>query len=177
MLTNQDAVAQVYDFMLDRLKGLYADQGIGADLFDAVSSVRPTSVSDFDARIQAVADFRALPEAEALAAANKRIRNILRKTEESIPDTVDSNLYEHIAEEELAKCIETAAAAIHPLLAASDYTATLKTLSTLRAPVDTFFDDVMVMADDARVRGNRLRLLTDLASLFLHVADVSRLQD
>jgi len=176
MLTTPDALTQVYDFMLERLKGLYADQGIGADLFDAVASLRPASVADFDARIQAVSAFRELPEAEALAAANKRIRNILKKTDETIPDAVDSNLFEHIAEEELAKRIKAAAAEIHPLLSAGDYTATLKTLSTLRGPVDSFFDDVMVMAEEQKVRGNRLRLLTDLASLFLHVADVSRLQ-
>lgn len=175
-LKETDAADQVYEFMLDRLKGLYGDLGLGADLFDAVASVRPTSVADFDARIRAVAAFGQLPEAEALAAANKRIRNILKKTEEAIPDTVDANLFENIAEEQLAQRIEAAAAEIHPLITAGDYTGTLKTLSTLRGPVDKFFDEVMVMADDAQVRGNRLRLLTDLASLFLHVADVSRLQ-
>ena len=175
-LTDQTAVAQVYDFMLERLKGLYADQDIGHDLFEAVANVRPTSVADFDARIQAVSAFLALPEAEALAAANKRIRNILKKTEEAIPDAMDSKLFEHVAEQELATRIETAAAQIHPLLAGGDYSGTLQTLSTLRGPVDKFFDDVMVMAEDAKVRGNRLRMLTDLASLFLHVADVSRLQ-
>jgi glycyl-tRNA synthetase beta chain len=176
-LSEADAAAEVYEFMLDRLKGLYADLGVAGNLFEAVAMVRPTSVADFDARIQAVASFRELPEAEALAAANKRIRNILKKTDEAIPDTIDRQLFDHVAEEQLADRIAEAAQAIHPLLAASDYPGTLKTLSTLRGPVDTFFDDVMVMADDPQVRGNRLRMLTDLASLFLHVADVSRLQD
>jgi glycyl-tRNA synthetase beta chain len=175
-LKEPGAAGQVYDFMLERLKGLYADRDIGHDLFEAVAAVRPTSVADFDARIQAVASFRDLPEAEALAAANKRIRNILRKTGEAIPDSVDSGLFDNVAEQELADRIRAAAELVRPLLAAGDYSETLKTLAALRGPVDRFFDDVMVMADDDRVRGNRLRLLTDLADLFLDVADVSRLQ-
>jgi glycyl-tRNA synthetase beta chain len=175
-LSEQDVVGQVYDFMLERLKGLYADQAVGHDLFEAVAAVRPTSVADFDARIRAVAAFRDLPEADALSAANKRIRNILRKTGEAIPGQVDSSLFENVAEQELADRIGAAAEQIRPLLAAGDYSATLKALSGLRGPVDKFFDDVMVMAEDDQVRGNRLRLLTDLADLFLDVADVSRLQ-
>jgi glycyl-tRNA synthetase beta chain len=175
-LSEQQVVDQVYDFMLERLKGIYAEQGIGHDLFEAVASVRPTSIADFDDRIQAVASFLELPEAEALAAANKRIRNILKKTKEAIPDTVDRSLFEHPPEQELATRIASAAAQVRPLLASGDYRGTLQALAALRGPVDTFFDQVMVMADDAKVRGNRLRLLTDLGSLFLHVADVSRLQ-
>lgn len=176
-LTEDQVATQVYDFMLDRLKGIYADQGVGADLFDAVASLRPNSVADFDARIQAVKAFRELPEAEALAAANKRIRNILKKTQEAIPDTVDDHLFQEDAEHALATRIKEAEAQTQPLLAAGDYAATLKALSTLRESVDNFFDGVMVMADNDQVRGNRLRLLTDLASLFLHVADISRLQN
>ncbi len=175
-LSDTAAPAEVYDFMLERLKGLYVDQGMAADLFDAVASVRPASVADFDARMRAVADFRSLPEADALAAANKRIRNILRKTDETIPDSVDPTLFDSEAEHAFASSVVGASTAIAPLLGAGDYGAALKSLAALQAPVDKFFDDVMVIADDAAVRGNRLRLLTDLGSLFLNVADVSRLQ-
>jgi len=173
---NGEAASQVYDFMLERLRGLYAEEDLGADLFEAVASVRPASVADFDARIRAVAAFRELPEADALAAANKRIRNILRKTDEAIPDTVQDNLFSHIAEEQLARDISSATTDIQPLLADGDYAQTLRCLSRLRGPVDHFFDEVMVMAEDPAVRGNRLRLLTNLGNLFLDVADVSHLQ-
>ena len=117
-----------------------------------------------------------MPQAEALAAANKRISNILRKNDSPVPDTVDESLFEDDAERALAERVQQVSAQVAPMAGNADYTAILKTLSQLRDPVDRFFDDVMVMADDAAVRGNRLALLRSLADEFLRVADVSLLQ-
>lgn len=166
----------VYGFMLDRLKGIYADEGTPHDVFEAVAAVRPASVADFEQRVRAVTEFRAMPQAEALAAANKRISNILRKNESPVPDTVDEGLFENDAERALAEQMQQVSRQIAPMAENADYTSILKTLSQLRDPVDRFFDDVMVMADNADIRGNRLALLRSLADEFLRVADVSLLQ-
>ena len=170
-------VEAVYDFMLERLKGLYAEQGVRPDLFEAVAEIRPASIADFDRRVQAVAAFRALPEAEALAAANKRIRNILRKSGEEAPlIAIDPQLFEGDPERALDNEVSRLADEVEPLIAAADYAGALKALAGLRDQVDTFFDAVMVMADDPAVRANRLALLARLSGLFLKVADISRLQ-
>ncbi|MCB1775240.1 MAG: glycine--tRNA ligase subunit beta [Gammaproteobacteria bacterium] len=166
----------VYGFMLDRLKGIYADEGTAHDVFEAVAAIKPASVADFEQRVRAVSEFRSMPQAEALAAANKRISNILRKNDSPVPDTVDESLFEDDAERALAERVQQVSAQVAPMAGNADYTAILKTLSQLRDPVDRFFDDVMVMADDAAVRGNRLALLRSLADEFLRVADVSLLQ-
>ena len=170
------AADAVYEFMLDRLRGLYADEGTAADVFEAVAALKPGSIADFEHRVRAVADFRRLPEAEALAAANKRINNILRKVEEPIPLQVDSELFELTAEKALSDEVHRLAERTGPLVAKGDYGATLQALARLREPVDRFFDDVMVMAEKPEVRGNRLALLRSLAAQFSLVADLSALQ-
>jgi glycyl-tRNA synthetase beta chain len=176
LFDNPGVVPQVFDFMMTRLKAYYADNGVATDTFEAVLAQRPTQPLDLDARIRAVTAFRQLPEAEALAAANKRIGNILKKAEQAIPDAVDSSLFADAAEQALATKIAAMAKVVAPLFAARDYEAALKALAALRPEVDTFFDEVMVMADDATVRTNRLALLKQLSGLFLEVADLGQLQ-
>jgi glycyl-tRNA synthetase beta chain len=173
---DQDVI-ELFDFILDRLRSYYADQGVPASHFDAVADLRPASLLDFDQRLKAIGEFAKLPEAPALAAANKRIRNILRKSAdaETIPAAVDPALLDHDAERALHAAIEQAIADTDPLLAAKDYVGTLQRLAALRVPVDAFFDSVMVMAEDAAVRGNRLALLKRLADRFAAVAEISLL--
>lgn len=175
-LKEKDVADAVYDFMLDRLKGIYADAGTSHDTFEAVANVRPTTIADFEHRIRVVTDFRALPEAEALSAANKRISNILKKNDEAIPDRIDPDLFELTAEKALHDHLVAAEQAIAPLMSEHNYGAALQVLARLRAPVDQFFDDVMVMAEKASVRGNRLAMLKNLSQQFLRVADISVLQ-
>ncbi len=166
---------EIHDFVLDRLRGYYAEQGCTGAQFDAVAELRPASLLDFDRRLKAVAEFAQLPEAEALAAANKRIRNILKKAEGTIAAQVDPQLLVEPAERALDDAVNAAIAETDPLLAARDYVGVLKRLAALRAPVDAFFDGVMVMAEDAAVRGNRLALLKRLADRFAAVAEVALL--
>ncbi len=175
-VTSADPVQAVYDFMLERLKGLYLDAGTPLDVFEAVAAVQPDSIADFEHRVRAVSDFRNLPEAEALAAANKRIGNILKKSDGQIPGQVDEDLFELTAEKDLHDQIGAVAERIAPLMGDANYGATLQALSQLRGPVDRFFDDVMVMAEKAEVRGNRLAMLRSLSRQFLQVADISVLQ-
>ncbi|WP_334223830.1 glycine--tRNA ligase subunit beta [Thiosocius teredinicola] len=175
-LKEQGIADQVYDFMLERLKGIYSDSGTSHDTFEAVANIRPKTIADFEHRIRVVTDFRALPEAEALSAANKRIGNILKKTDEAVPDQVDPDLFELTAEKALHDHLLAAEKAIAPLMAESNYGAALQVLAHLRGPVDTFFDDVMVMAEKAAVRGNRLAMLKTMSQQFLQVADISVLQ-
>jgi glycyl-tRNA synthetase beta chain len=175
-IKTRDAVEQVYQFMMERLRGLYADAGVAPDIFDAVAGVTPRSVADFEHRVRAVRDFRTLTEADALAAANKRIGNILKKVSEPVPGHVDAGLFDHDAERQLFEQLEAVEREIAPMAEDSDYGAMLQLLSRLRPAVDRFFDDVMVMADDTAVRANRLALLQRLARQFLRVADISRLQ-
>lgn len=167
--------SELRDFVFDRLRGYYADQGVPAQQFDAVLELKPASLTDFDARLKAIAEFAKLPEAAALAAANKRIRNILRKSEDVLPGQIDADLFEGHAESGLHGAIDAAIAATDPLLANRDYVGVLMRLAQLRPKVDGFFEAVMVMAEDPRVRGNRLALLKRLSDRFLAVADVSQL--
>ncbi len=176
LFDNDHVITQVFEFMMGRLKAYYHDAGVAPDTFEAVLAQRPTRPIDFDARLNAVTAFRQLPEAESLAAANKRISNILRKTDEAIPEQVDTVLLQEEAEKALHSQVETLAVTVAPLYAARDYEAALKQLAGLREVVDNFFDQVMVMADDAAIRGNRLALLKCLSGLFLEVADLSQLQ-
>ncbi|UOA07234.1 glycine--tRNA ligase subunit beta [Methylobacter sp. S3L5C] len=164
----------VIDFVFDRLKGYCLDKGYSADEFDAVMTVKPVDPLDFMQRLAAVKAFRQLPEAESLASANKRIHNILKKSESS-PVTTVGTLVEP-AELQLLASAKLAAIAITPLLAEHDYAATLTRLAALRQDVDTFFDSVMVMCDDLDLRANRLALLNMLSEQFLTCADISRLQ-
>jgi len=175
-LDTSSTADEVFDYMMERLNAYYADQDIPHDLIDAVLSRRPTQPADFDLRIKAVTHFRQLPEAEALAAANKRIRNILRKTDETFPEQADINLLVEDSEKRLAEQVATLEPKIKPLLSQGLYSEALQQLATLREPVDQFFDDVMVMCDEDNLRQNRLALLSSLSGLFLHVADLSKLQ-
>lgn len=173
----KDASKEIVDFIIERLRAYYADQNIGADVFFAVDAVRPASPLEFDARIKAVAHFAALPEAQALAAANKRVGNILQKAEEAPPARCDESLLQEPAEKALAQALHEARAVADPLLASARFTEALATMATLRAPVDAFFDQVMVNAEDPTLRRNRLALLNELRQLFLRIADISLLQN
>jgi glycyl-tRNA synthetase beta chain len=166
---------QLREFVVDRLRGYYADQGIGAAAFEAVAQSQPATLPDFDRRLRAIAAFAELPEAPALAAANKRIRNILRKNESPVPAAVDASLLAEDAERELARALDAALADTDPLLAQRDYLGVLRRLASLRVPVDAFFDGVMVMDERMDVRGNRLALLRALADRFAAVAAVEQL--
>jgi glycyl-tRNA synthetase beta chain len=170
------AVSRVFDYIMDRLNAYYQERGIDADLIDAVLATRPTRLLDFDRRIQACGVFRQLPEADSLAAANKRISNILKKTTQAIPEQVDVSFLTDDAEIKLAEKLESLTADVAPMMQAGDYTTALKQLAGLRETVDAFFDQVMVMVDDDALRANRLALLDKLHRLFLQVADLSRLQ-
>ena len=167
---------QVFEFMLERLRRYYHDIGLAPDTFEAVVERLPARPLDFDRRVRAVDAFRRLPEAEALAAANKRISNILRQAEGAIPEQVDADRLEEAAERTLASAVERLEGLVAPLFEQGAYEEALKELASLREPVDTFFDQVMVMAEDPALRGNRLALLKRLSELFLRVADISRLQ-
>lgn len=170
---------QVFDFMMERLRVYYSDIGISVDVFEAVLAVRPTRPYDFDQRVRAVNAFRELAEAESLAAANKRASNILRQAKEkgeTFSDQVDSALLQEQEEQALAERIAKVGAAVKPELEKFDYSTALQQMAQLRQPVDAFFDEVMVMAEDEGVRRNRLALLNSLRELFLRVADVSQLQ-
>jgi len=175
-LKEQAVVEEVYTFMLERLRGIYFSEGVEHTLFNAVAELRPRNIADFDQRIQAVLAFRALPEAENLAAANKRIRNILKKSGEAIPKAVDTALLTEAAEKTLFEQVQAMQAEVAPLFAGRRYEEGLKRLAALREPVDAFFDEVMVMAEDDALRRNRLALLEQLSALFLEVADLSQLQ-
>jgi glycyl-tRNA synthetase beta chain len=166
----------VHEFILDRLKGYCLDKGFGHDEFEAVLAVQPPRLLDFLSRLKAVKEFRSLPEAASLAAANKRIRNILRKTEEPIVANVDDHALAEMAEKNLLQAARDAREDVLPLLRERDYTAALRRLAGLRDTVDAFFDGVMVMAENAELRKNRLGLLAIVEGLFLDIADISRLQ-
>lgn len=166
-------VETVFDFMLERLRAYAQDRGIRIDVFEAVLATRPVRPLDFERRMQAVNDFLALPQAESLSAANKRIANILKKVEGELPSRIDTALLQDPAERALANHVEVIEAELAPLFAAGDYTAALGRLAHLREAVDAFFDGVMVMAEDAALRANRLALLNRLRALFLRVADIS----
>ena len=175
-IENRDAlVAELYDFILDRLRGYYADAGIGAEPFEAVRVLAPRDLTDFDQRLRAVVEFAKLPETQALAAANKRIGNILRQAGVTTAGDVAAHLVEPGAEAALADALAAAEKDIAPLAQSRDYVGLLKRLAELRDPVDRFFDAVMVMADDPAKRTNRLNLLGRLRGLFLRVADISLL--
>ncbi|MEE7560324.1 glycine--tRNA ligase subunit beta, partial [Xanthomonas sp. Kuri4-2] len=166
---------ELYDFVLDRLRGYYADKGVPATHFNAVSELRPPSLYDFDRRIEAIGVFAALPEAEALAAANKRIRNILRKAEGEIPGSVDPARFVEPAEQALAEAVEAAIGDTGEALQHHDYVAVLGRLARLRPQVDAFFDGVMVNAEEPALRANRLALLKRLGERLGSVAAIEHL--
>ncbi len=164
----------VVDFIFDRLKGYCLDQGYTADEFEAVISVKPSQPLDFMQRLHAVKAFRQLPEAESLAAANKRIINILKKSETKPADSI-AGLIE-VEEKNLYTAANNSATDIQPLLQEKDYQATLTRLALLKDDVDAFFDNVMVNTDDLVLRASRLALLSMLSRQFLKIADISKLQ-
>ena len=174
-LTNQNVVADVVDFMLGRFRAWYQDEGIAVDVIQAVLARRPTRPADFDARVRAVSHFRTLDSAEALAAANKRVSNILAKADTAIGE-INLTACVEPAEKALAEAVLALRTEVQPLIAQGDYTAVLDKLANLRAPVDNFFDNVMVNAEDPALRQNRLAILNTLQGLFLQVADISLLQ-
>lgn len=175
-LTNQAVEHDVIEFMLGRFRAWYQDEGFSVDVIQAVLARRPTKPADFDQRVKAVSHFRELEAAEALAAANKRVGNILAKFAGQLPAEVDLALLQESAEKALAQDVAVMSEALEPVFASGDYQQALSQLASLREPVDAFFDNVMVMADDEALKQNRLTLLNDLRNLFLQIADISLLQ-
>lgn len=171
-----EAVRDVFDYVMDRLRGYYQENDIPADVVEAVLATRPVRLLDFDKRVRACQVFRELPEATALAAANKRIANILRKAEQPVADTIDESLLTDSAEKQLADKVAALKPDVLKLMEQGNYTSALQKLAGLRDVVDSFFDEVMVMVEDDALRANRLALLNELGALFLRTADLSRLQ-
>ena len=175
-LTEGNTASSVVDYMLDRFRAYYDERGIGAEVYLAVHARRPTRPLDFDRRVKAVEAFRQLPEALALAGANKRVSNILSKQAgEHVGETVNRDLLQDAAEKTLAAQVDQQAEKVLPLFEQGNYASALQSLASLQEPVDSFFNEVMVMADDEAVRNNRLALLNRLHNLFLRVADISLL--
>jgi glycyl-tRNA synthetase beta chain len=170
-----DPRAAVAAFVFDRLAGSLREQGYSAREVEAVLALAPQRLAQVPRRLEAVRAFAALPEAEALAAANKRIANILKKSAEPVQARVDPALFDQPAEGALWADLGAVRGSADLLFESGDYTTSLKALAALRAPVDRFFDDVMVNAEDARVRANRLGLLATLHGVMNRVADLSRL--
>ncbi len=175
-LTNANVVEDVVDFMLGRFRAWYQDEGIAVDVIQAVLARRPTRPADFDARVRAVSHFRTLDSAEALAAANKRVGNILAKAEGEISSEIDRTLLVEPEEKALSEQVIMLQAELAPLFAKGDYQTALVRLADLREVVDNFFDKVMVNAEEPKLRLNRLAILSRLQNLFLQVADISLLQ-
>ena len=175
LVPKRKIVDEVVDFMLGRFRAWYQDEGIAVDVIQAVLARRPTRPADFDARVRAVSHFRTLDSAEALAAANKRVSNILAKVDAAIGE-INLTACVEPAEKALAEAVLALRTEVQPLIAQGDYTAVLDKLANLRTPVDNFFDNVMVNAEDPALRQNRLAILNTLQGLFLQVADISLLQ-
>ncbi len=172
----QQVLDALLNFMLERLRRYYLDQGIRPDVFAAVLAGAPTRPYDFHQRIQAVTRFSALSEAAGLAAANKRIANLLRKADTNINEHIDAALLQEEAERTLSELLQETGGTVQALLDEGDYTRALLALAGLRDAVDAFFDQVLVMTEDERLRHNRLAILQQLNRLFLSIADISRLQ-
>jgi glycyl-tRNA synthetase beta chain len=175
-LISDELVSQVFAFMMERLRRYYTDQGISADNFEAVLMRNPVQPYDFHRRINAVVQFRKLPEAESLAAANKRIGNILKQISNHDDILFSDDLLQEDAEQKLAKALASIKEKVTPLLDNCEYEQALSNLAGLKNDVDKFFDDVMVMSDDEALKNNRVALLSQLSNLFLKTADISRLQ-
>jgi len=171
-----EAENSVFDFMLDRLHAYYLDKGIHPDVLDAVISTKPTKPLDINNRLLAVDTFRQSAEAESLAAANKRIGNILKKIKGKLPNSINEKLLQEKAEKDLYQTLIKLENKVQKLIDQTKYQDALAELSTLRKSVDQFFDDVMVMADDEKLKSNRIALLNKLHGLFLQIADISKLQ-
>jgi len=166
---------QVLEFIFDRLRARYEDEGVDVATYLSVRALQPTSALDFDQRVQAVQAFRQLPEAAALAAVNKRVSNLLSKVDGTVSTHVEAKFFDNASEFSLYSAIQKADEAVQPMAAARQYNEALTRLAALREPVDAFFEAVMINADDANVRANRYALLARLRGLFLGVADISLL--
>lgn len=175
-LTNTAVVNDVVDFILGRFRAWYQDEGYAIDTIQAVLACRPTKPADFDARVKAVSHFRTLESAQSLAAANKRVQNILSKVEGELPEHIDLALCKEAQEITLAERVLELQRELQPLFEKGDYQTALDQLAGLRESVDNFFDNVMVNVEDAKLRQNRLALLKNLRDLFFKVADISLLQ-
>ncbi|HJS91059.1 MAG TPA: glycine--tRNA ligase subunit beta [Steroidobacteraceae bacterium] len=182
-LAVESVAAEVYDYVLERLRAYYLERpssqmpapSISTEMFDAVLATRPASPLDFDARLQALSTFLTLPDAASLTAANKRVANILRKAGESAPAAIDESAFEAAAERQLFEAMRARRASVSGATARRDYANSLTLLAQLRPAVDAFFDQVMVMDENPKRRGNRLALLAQMRELFAGVADLSRL--
>lgn len=175
-LSNDNVEQEVIEFMLGRFRAWYQDEGFSVDIIQAVLARHPTKPADFDQRVKAVSHFRTLEAAEALAAANKRVGNILAKFDGELAQEIDLAQLQEDAEKALAEAVEVMTEALEPAFATGNYQQALSQLAGLREPVDAFFDNVMVMADDQALKKNRLTLLNNLRNLFLQIADISLLQ-
>jgi glycyl-tRNA synthetase beta chain len=172
-LTNINVVQDVVDFLFARFRATYQANGYSVELIQSVLVRRPTKPVDFEKRLQAVAKFQTLPEAAPIAAANKRISNILAKVKGEINAEVDPSLLQEPAEIKLSEILASLESTLRPLFDNLDYESVLFELAALSEPVDEFFDNVMVMAEDPAIKQNRLAILNRLRNLFLQIADVS----
>jgi len=175
-LSNKTVATDVFDFLLGRFRPWYQDQGISVDVIQSVLARSPSKPTDFDQRVKAVQSFKSMDSAASLAAANKRVGNILAKSDEEISGDVDETLLQEESETTLYRLVKQTESVVKPLIAHGDYSDALRHLSELKEPVDAFFEQVMVNADDDKVRINRLNLLFRLRQLFLEIADISLLQ-
>jgi glycyl-tRNA synthetase beta chain len=175
-LSNDNTAENVIDFVMGRFKAFYQEQGIAVDIIQAVLAKKPTAPLDFDKRIQAVSHFSTLEAAQTLAAANKRVGNILAKFKGELYSEFKNELVEAEAESKLAITYYEISVKLKPLLENKDYQAALTELAGLKAPIDNFFDNVMVMSDDEAVKVNRLTLLNEIRGSFFAIADISVLQ-
>lgn len=173
--TSEALVMEIYDFIISRLKAYYAGKGVSAEQFEAVRVCAPSHPLDFAKRIEAVCQFSEMDEAESLSAANKRIANILKKVDATLPEEVESALFEGESERDLFDALDALRETVSTKIAERDYAGAMQLLAKIRQPVDAFFDNVMVMADDEAVKLNRLALLNQIYQLFRQVADISRL--
>jgi len=171
-----DTFTQVMAFLNSRYRAMYTEQGVSVDTIQAVQAINPHMPLDFDQRIRAVQAFSELSQASMLADSNKRVANILAKSEVSVADTVDEALLSEPAEQNLYANVQQAQTVVQPLLEQADYTQVLQTLASLDEPLTQFFDQVMVNSEDAALKNNRLALLKQVRALFLTVADISELQ-
>lgn len=175
---DKQTATSVFEFIFERFKAWYSDAGIAIPVFQAVFAVRPTRPLDFDQRVQAVNEFMRLPEAEALSAANKRVSNLLDKqTGSAATDAVNDGLLGDEAEKRLFTAVTSKESELATYFEQGDYKSALTGLASLRNPVDQFFDEVLVMAEDPAIQANRLALLSRLRKLFLHTADISYLHN
>jgi glycyl-tRNA synthetase beta chain len=176
-VSNPKAAAEVFDFLIDRLRGHYleGERGISGEMFDAVAAAKPSSLLDFDARLCALQEFLRLPDAVQLAAANKRIVNILKKLPPGDSHAIDASLFTETAESLLHGEIERTRPSVDQHVASGEYTQGLQRLTALRPAVDAFFEQVMVMDENAARRNNRIALLAELKRMMSSVADLARL--